>query len=344
MSYQKHYSETIAVHYSGTVSYSYPASQSGGSGTAHYSGTTYETVNVNINVDTDPFDNSVAGCNRTVNLLTGAVVATEAAQIASIDKNSKKVATTIVDGFFGYIRSEISQQVMELSQRIDALLLHLRELEKSCLAKQKQMEVDYNRISGRYVNIFNDLNKELENRVFELDKPTFVFKNNIDNHSNRIFDNDLVSSVAIFGREGGELQAKISASIAKKRTLNAINQVKIFLWKQKELQATINRSMLNENYATTRFSPVCFVETHSDKRQINKNVYHPDFLPKLNQNEMVECFKTQKWANVTPTQKENIQRYFNTEVSTAYTSNDQHNERVKNMIVKIFDINSIKTV
>ena len=344
MSYRRSYSERIAVHYSGSKTVSYPASQHGGSTTVHYSGTEYETINVNIEVDTNPFDRSVAGCNSSVNLLTGAVVATEAAQLVSIEKNAKKVAGTIVKGFFDYIRSDISQQVMELSQRIDAQLLHLRELAKNCVAKQKQMETVYNRISSRYLKIFDDLNNELGNRIFELDKPAFVFKNNIDKHADRTSDNDLVSTVAVFGKESGDLQAKISASIAKKLTLEAINQSSLFLWKQKKLQSTINRSMLNENYSATCFSPVCFIETNGEKNQINKNVYQPDFLPKINQNEMFENFKVQNWISASKEQKENIKRYFNSEVSNIYTSNSQHDERVKNMIVKIFDVNSINSI
>ena len=344
MSYRRSYRERISVHYSGSVSYSFPASQNGGSGTAHYSGTTYEDVNVNIEVDTNPFDRSVDNCNSNVNLLTGAVVATETAQLISIDKNAKKVAGTVVKGFFDYIRSDISQQIMELSQRIDALLLHLRDSAKNCASKQKQMETDYNRISSRYSKIFDDLNHELENRIFELDKPTFIFKRNIDSHSNRISDNDLVSTVAVSGSEGGKLQAKIYASVVKKRALNAIKQANLFLWKQKKLQSTVNNSMLNENHSATRFSPVCFIETNDGKNQVTKGIYQPDFLPKINQNEMVENFKVQNWVNVTNEQKENIQRYFNSEVSNAYTSNNQHDERVKNMIVKNFDINSIKSI
>ena len=344
MSYSRRYHERIAVHYSGSTTVSFPASEHGGSKTVQYSGTTYEDVNVNIDVDTNPFDRSVAGCNTNVNALTGAVVATEAAQIASIDVNSKKISGTIVDGFFGYIRSEISQQVMELSQKIDAHLLHLRELTKTCVGKQKQMEVDYSRVSSRYLKIFDDLNNELENRIFELDKPAFVFKKGIDSHADRTSDNDLVSTVVVLGREGGELQAKISASVTKKRALNAINQANIFLWKQKKLQSTINQSMLNENIAATQFTPICFVETNGEKSQVGKNVYQADFLPKINQNEMVERFKSQPWTNGTKEQKDNIQRYFNSEVSNAYTSANQHDERVKNMLVKIFNVNSIKFV
>jgi hypothetical protein len=324
------------------VGYSYPASQHGGSGTAHYSGTTYEDVSVNIDVDTAPFDSSVANCNSSVNLLTGAVVATEAAQIVSIDKNSKKIAGSIVDGFFSYIRSEISQQVMALSQKIDSHLLHLKELAKSCATKQKQMETDYNRISSRYLKIFDNLNHELENRIFELNKPAFVFKRGSDGHLNRTSENDLVSVVTVFGSEEGELQAKISAAVAKKCALNAIDQSNTFLWKQKKLQSTINRSMLNENMSATKYSPVCYIETTGEESQTGRNVYQPDCVPEVNKNEMIENFKSQDWTTVTKGQKDNLQRYFNSEVSNACTRSSQHDERVKDMIVRLFDINSIK--
>jgi hypothetical protein len=344
MSYNRSYSEKIAMHYSGSVSYSYPASQTGGTGSAHYNGTVYEDVNVNIHVDTNQFDNSVSNCNSSVNLLTGAVVATESAQVVAINKNAKKVAGSIIKGFFDYIRSDISQQIMELSQKIEANMLHLRELAKSCLSKQKQMEADYNRISSRYLKVFEDLNHELENRVFELDKPAFVFKKSIDNHANRTSDNDLVSTVTVFGKEGGELQAKISASIVKKRAANAISQINMFLWKQKKLQSTINISMLNENFSGAHFAPLCFIETNSEQNKTDRHIYQPTFLPNFEQNKMVENFKSKNWGNTTKEQKENIQRYFNTEISNAYNSNSRHDERVKNMIVTIFNVNTIKTV
>jgi len=183
----------------------------------------------------------------------------------------------------------------------------------------------------------------LENRIFELNKPAFVFKNDNDKHTIRTIGNDLVSTVTVFGSEGGGLQAKISASVAKKRALDAINQANIFLWKQKKLQATINRSMMSENITATRFSPACFIETNSEKNQIGKSVYIADFLPKTNPNELIEKFQKQSWAAATKEQKENIQRYFNSEVN-AYASNNKHDERVKEMIVKIFNVNSIKSI
>jgi hypothetical protein len=319
-----------------TVSYSYPASQNGGSGSRTV--TVDIPVDVNILVDTTPFDRSVNNCNGNVNLLTGAVVATEAAQIASIDKNSQKVAGTIVHGFFGYIRSEISQQVMELSQKIDSHLLHLRELAKSCIAKQTQMEADYHRISERYIKVFDDLNRELENRIYTLNQPAFTFKSNT--HAAPANDTALVSTVAVFGAESGELQAKISASFAKKRALDTIGRVNMFLWKQKQMQSTINQNMLKENVATTRYSPVCYIETKEEKARIDKKIYSSGFLSEIDSNKLIDKFVEQSWKTPAQPQKEDLRQHFNSEVNRKYTSDNQHEERVRNMIIRLFNVGS----
>jgi hypothetical protein len=350
MSYTRKYRERIAVPYSGTVRYSYPASEKGGSGTAHYNGTAYEDVNINIEVDTRPFDSSVGDCNTNVNLLTGAVVATEAAQIVSIDKNAKKVGKTIVDGFFGYIRSEISQQIAELTQGIDSQLMHLRELSKAVVDKKRQMEGDFLRISSRYIKTFDDLNNELSNRIFELDKPTFVFKKELDNQSIRTTNNDLVNTVAIFGKEGSELQSKISASIAKKRALDTLNKAKIFLWQQKKLNNTVQQSMLNESTESSQYSPICFVETKADKNQISKGLHAPSFISALQENhtknELIEQFaeSTNSWSTITKDYTDNLKLYFNSELNKSYTTADQHSVRVKEMIHKIANLGSIQTI
>ncbi|MDR0712314.1 MAG: hypothetical protein LBF67_08245 [Prevotellaceae bacterium] len=340
MSYSRRHHEKIAIHYSGTVSY--PASKSGG--LKYYSGTTYEDIYVNIDVDTIPFDRSVNDCNSNVNLLTGAVVATEAAQIAAIDSNAKKVAGTIIEGFFKNIRFEISAQIMELRQKIDAHLMHLNELSKQLAAKKAQMETDYNRTSGRYNKIFEDLNNELSNRISALNKPAFAFKQLADKHSQRTTDNDLVSAVAVTGVEGGHLQACISASITKKRAWDAINQANVFLTKQKRLQKIINQSMLNENGNSGRFSPVCLLETGGEKNQIERSIYQASGLPEMRVNEIADLLQTDQWVDIPKENMDKITQYLNAEVSNAYPTTDPHTNRVKDTIAKILNLNSIKSV
>jgi hypothetical protein len=350
MSYTRQYKERIEIPYSGTVRYNYPASEKGGSSSVHYSGTAYDDVHVNINVDTDPFDNSVENCNTNVNLLTGAVVATEAAQIISIDKNSKKVANTIISGFFGYIRSEISQQIAELTQGIDSQLMHLRELSKAVIDKKRQMEGDFLRISSRYIKTFEDLNNELSNRIFELDKPTFNFKKELDNQSIRTTDNDLVNTVVVFGKEGSELHSKISASIAKKRALETLNKAKLFIWQQKKLNQTVHQSMLNDSSESSQHSPVCFIETKANKNQITKTLHAPLFISTFHAEqtkwELIEQFveSSNSWIAITKDHTDNLKYYFNSELNNSYSRADLHSSRVKEMIQKIANIGSIQTL
>jgi len=350
MSYTRKYNETITVSGSKTVSVSYPASKDGGRHNVTVDYIEHVPVDVNIHVDTEPFDNSVQNCNTNVNLLTGAVAATEAAQIASIDSNSKKVANTIISGFFGYIRSEISQQVAELSLNIDAQLMHLKELAQSVLAKKKQMESDYNRISSRYVRVFDDLNNELSNRIYELDKPTFVFKKETDNQKIRTSGNDLVNTVAISGAETGGLHSKISASIAKKRALDAINNAITFLWQQKKLNTTIQRSTFNENIANSKYSPVCFIEAQNEKSQIDTNLFTPNYLTTMHDSstkkELLELFSknSNSWDTIPKEYNNDLNTYFNSELNKSYPSADQHSVRVREMIQKIANISSIKII
>ena len=338
MSYKRSYSHRIEVPYSGTISY--PASKSGGS--IAYEGTAYEDVDVIIDIDTGLFDEGVTNCITNVSKLTEAIGATEAAQIDSINTNTEKIARTIINGFFKATHAEISRQIAELLQKVDAHLVLLRELAKSCIAKQKQMETDYNRISSRYLKIFNDLNSELKNRVFEMNKPAFTFKSSIDINIARTTNNDLVDTVAVFGTEEGGLNTKIGASIVKKRVWDTIKKVNEFLWKQKKINSTINRNLLNEKRTAKRYLPVCYIESCNEKNQLEKNVYQPDFSSKVNPGELITKFKSHNWAEATQEKKEAIQRYFYMELNRSYTAGNPHDNRVKEMIASVFDINFIK--
>jgi hypothetical protein len=349
MSYTRKYHEMITVRGQKTVTVSYPASQNGGSKSVTVDYREEVPVDINIHVDTKPFDNSVENCNDHVNMLTTAVVAAETAQIISIDKNAKKVATTVVNGFFSYIKSEISQQIAELSQNIDAQLMHLRELAHSCSQKKIQMEADFSRISGRYVKIFDDLNNELKNRVFELDKPTFQFKKELDQQKARSSENDMVNIVTIIGKEGGTSQNLIGTSFVKKRALDSIQQARVFLWQQKNLNNTIQKSMINESTSCIQYSPICYMETKNEGSVSEKKLFTAEcFNITKNANihqDLISQFSIQvsNWNSVDRDHQERIKNYFSREVELRVVNNDTHSARVKSLIFKMANINQIKT-
>lgn len=342
MSYTRSYSETVSK----TIDVSWGPSENGGSKSVSVD----IPVNVNIYVDTNPFDRSVQHCSTNVDLLTGAVVATETAEIASRKRTSNKVAKTIIGGFFSYIRSEISQQISELTQSTDAQLMHLKELMQTCISKQKQMENDYIRISSRYAKIFDDLNSELSNRIYELDKPAFAFKKETDCQKIRTSENDLVNTVAIFGSESSDLQSKIGASISKKRAFDTLIKAKMFLWQQKKLNNTIQQSMHNESVEGSVFTPVCFVESNNFNNQIDKDVHNTNFFSELNEksakNSLIEHFSSNaiKWTKISPSEVKNISLYFNIELNANISNNELHSTRVREMVQKIANISSIETI
>lgn len=349
MSYSREYNETIIVTGSKAIEVSYPASQNGGSKWVTIDFREDVPVNVNIHVDTENFEKSIKSCNTDVDLLTGSVAATNAAQVTAIKKNSQKVASTVVSGFFGYIRSEISQQVSELAKSIEAQLMHLKELSQSCLSKKKQMEVDYQRISSRYHKIFDDLNHELSNRIHELDKSTFSFRKEIDNHKSRQSDRDLVSIVSISSRECGSVQNQITTSFTKKRAFDTLIQAKAFLLSQKKLDHTIKKSMLNESTESYQYLPICYLQATADHNQSGDMIYTPGWLPSFQNNKfrdnLLKCFQNDisTWHLVSDFQIAQIKSCLNEEVNRAYGDTNEHTRRIKEITRKLTRLDSIQT-
>jgi hypothetical protein len=120
MGFVQNYKETISK----TVTINYDASSKGGTKTVRVD----IPVEINLHFDTDPFDESVRSCEHDVNMLTQAVVATEDSEVKSKERNSSRVAGSIINGFFSYIRSEISQQVTELVQSAESKQIALKGL------------------------------------------------------------------------------------------------------------------------------------------------------------------------------------------------------------------------
>lgn len=341
MSYSRSFTKTIAVHYSGSVNY--PASQS--SGTVHYSGTAYEDVNVTITVDTDDFDSSVHNCNQTVGVLTGAVVATEGAQVASIKEKADRVGQTIINGFFKTIRSEISQQIMELTNKINAVLLHLTNLSQRCTEKQRQMEKDYHRISERYTKIFEELNQELQNRIYELDKPAFAFRQESDKNINRLLETDMVNTVAVSGTENSHLEAMMSASYVKKNALDCLSKINTFLEGQKRTTDVLHNCMMPYCDSSYYYVPICYVETTDTDNQINHNIYTPQINRQISTNDLMDEFNRMEWSVTDNPDESQIRLHFNNELTEQYpASEDVHENRVRDYIVQLFNLQNTKNI
>lgn len=273
MSYRRSY--TGYVHYSGTVSY--PASQNGGS--VSYSGT--EPVYITIDVDTNAFDASVDHCTDAVNALTGAVVATEAAQVESKRRASKQIAASIVKGFFEYVGADLSQKIKELASKCESLFFALMGHKENCLSKSKQMQDDYNRISKRYSKIFEDLDKETVSRIEVLDRPTFQFAETAQNLIDRNSNTELLGISTISANESIKLETVLSCSHVKQQASILLAKANNYLQGTYRLANSV-RDMLDESQAEEEIMlPVMFVESvlNSDNKETKIIGTDEEFTP-----------------------------------------------------------------
>lgn len=345
MSYRRRFSKTIAVHYSGTVSY--PPSEDGG--TVSYSGTEYEDVVVSINVDTNSFDGSVRQCKGKVDLLTGAVAASEAAQVASIRQSSRKIGKSIIRGFFKTVASDISQQIAELRNRIDSTLLHLQATGQRCMEKRQQMSVDYNRLKQRYTQIFDDLDNELRNRIHELDKAVFAFKQTGDGNALRTLTDDLVGTAAISATESRLLEAQISASMMKKRAMDTIQSAAGFIDRQQANDRALGKTMLAEDGSGVVYVPVCLFEVHNGGGITDHMLFQPDGMQPIDEETLREGFNQLPPSNAPRSDADlaRIRECFAREVAMgvqggAMPRQGSHEARVIEYMNKMFNAN-IKT-
>lgn len=337
MSYRRSY--TGYVHYSGTVSY--PASQNGGS--VSYSGS--EPVYITIDVDTNAFDASVGHCNNAVNALTGAVVATEAAQVESKRQASKQIASTIVKGFFDYVGADLSQKIKELSSKCESLFIALMGHKDNCLSKSKQMQDDYNRISKRYSKIFEDLDKETVSRIEVLDKPTFQFAESAQNLVDRNNNTELLGISTISANENIKLETVLSCSHVKQQASVLLDKANCYLQGTYRLANSV-RDMLDDSQAENDILlPVMFVESVKNIENKDTRIIGTDdgFTPSGDSVDSTLrskfMSKEVEWGNMNSNDFDKVISYLNAEVQS-----DQMDDRTLKTMLGLLNGQAIQTI
>jgi len=125
----------------------------------------------NFTVDTDPMASSIDDTRGNINGVTAAVTAMQAAVIATEREASKTICHNVDEGFYMLVKSQISQKAVAAYTEMNSSHVTLIQLAKALDNNKRQMENDYQMIARRYAKLFSSLNKALETRVKELDRP-----------------------------------------------------------------------------------------------------------------------------------------------------------------------------
>jgi hypothetical protein len=220
--------------------------------------------------------------------------------------------------------------------------MQLNQQRRQLLAIKGRMERDYNMISSRYLKLFNGLNSNLKQRVYELDKPTIDFAvREVEKVSNR--SKHLTATIPVTQLESLALSQKIVASNVKFRCLNVINSMTRFLDDMNEQKKLINRILLETGSIfknSTLSVPVIISEMNYDKFN-NKNIEISVSIVQLNKqtqiaikNVVMTNIENLKWQNMAVINKD-VQNEFSRLITSSNTS-----QRVKEMAQKLFVANN----
>jgi hypothetical protein len=126
---------------------------------------------IHFTVDTSPMARTVDSVKGHVNGVTAAVTTMEAAVIATKRESSRRICENVDNGFYVLVKSQISQKTVAAYTEMSAKEITLVQLAKALDNVKRQMEADYQMITRRYAKLFASLNRALETRIQELDRP-----------------------------------------------------------------------------------------------------------------------------------------------------------------------------
>lgn len=217
-------------------------------------------------VDTTEMAREIDSVKKHVNATTTAVVGMQAAVIKAQADGADHVCKKVNQGFYALIHSQISQKMASLQSKVDAHLLRLNQQRKQLAAIRQRMERDYQMLSGRYLKIFNSLNRNLRHRITEIDRPILNFATTeADKVTNR--GNLLISTVPIGQAETIRTSQTVASSNLKYRAARAIESIESFITDSNRLKAITDRILLHRSISDdidTVFVPVCIAQSNID--------------------------------------------------------------------------------
>jgi len=299
----------------------------------------------NYTVDTKPMAEEMRSVSRHVNATTGAVVAMQTAVIIAEEKAADHVCNNVNKGFYSLIRSQISQKMAKLQSEVDSHLMQLVQQKNALLSIKNRMQKDYNMIASRYIKLFNGLNSNLKQRVFELDKPTIDFAvKEVDKVSNR--SKYLTATIPIAQLESLAASQKIVASNVKYRGFNVIKSMRSFLFEMNTQKKITDQILINDGRYTetaTVYIPIVICECNRDKTdagvEISVSEVELDNISKsaIKNTAFAELNQIEWQAKSSP----------NTEVKSEFSklvSSSSKSQRVKDMATKLFQSNNYQTI
>lgn len=296
-------------------------------------------------VDTKPMADEISSVSRHVNVTTGAVVAMKAAVVLAEEKAANHVCNNVNRGFYSLIRSQISQKTAKLQSEVDSHLIQLMQQKKALIAIKSRMNRDYNMIAKRYIKLFNGLNSNLKQRVFELDKPTINFAvKEVDKFSNRT--KYLTATIPITQNESLKNSQQILSSNLKSKGFNVIGSMRGFLMEMNTQKKLTDRILIKDG--RYRENAVIYIPVAISEKLLNgrdssievtlSNTVLDNYTKSEITNSVMESIPQLNWKDDNDVIAEVKSEYVKLVAETPKS------DRVKELAMKLFLSNNYQTI
>lgn len=184
--------------------------------------------NIDCLVDTNLMAEKIQMVGQKVEHTTKAVVAMKTAVIEAETAGALHVCQNVNKGFFTLMQSQLSAKIAQKKSRTEALMTQLVSQKRRLMEIKNSMENDYRRISARYGRIISSLNKQLEQRIVDLDKPVYKFcSNDIATCTNRKLA--VLGITPLVQKEDVLAAQSINSSVLRSDGEHAISRLKYLL-------------------------------------------------------------------------------------------------------------------
>lgn len=221
---------------------------------------------INCVVDTTPMAKSLDRMTKHVNGTTTAVVGMQTAVVDAQSRAADRVCADINRGFYALIHSQISRKIAKLKSDVDSHVFNLNRQMKQLTAIRERMQRDYAMLERRYSKLFMTINRNLRQRINELDKPVMDFATReMDRFDSRAIQ--LGATVPVGQDESIRTSQRILSSNIKYRAGKALDAMAEFIRRENTQRQLTRQTLIDSasgNASATIAYPVIVWESHDN--------------------------------------------------------------------------------
>lgn len=302
-------------------------------------------IDVNVRVNTTPFDNSVDRCGDHVGTLTGSIIGFKTANVASKIDNEKQIVNSVTSGFSSLIEQNLTLQNAGIEAEMHALAGELMQQCKELEYKHEVMNKDFNRIKSRYTSLFETITKEMNNRIKQIIKPCFDFVSQVRQEQNRRIETSLLSVATTTGKESDSARIAIQASKMKRNAENLISTAGGYIKGNKSLSIAKDTFCIDtEESDKVCYAPVIVAYSGDESSPLMPTIYANPIIDgnKEAKDSLLNTANSLKEREVSIDDKNRIGAYFNQMLSDV-SDGSERSQRIVSIMKGFFENNSFKT-